>query len=55
VGLLMTMQVMTVMQSCVATTFVVWAEDPAAMERSQPALFQPIREAARMVDGFNAF
>jgi len=39
---------LTVVESAVATTFVVWAEDPAALERSRPEAFGKITEASQM-------
>jgi hypothetical protein len=37
--------IMNVIQSAVATTFVVWAEDPAAMSQARPGWFNNIRTA----------
>eukprot|EP00457_Paulinella_chromatophora_P005441 gb/GEZN01005458.1/.p1 GENE.gb/GEZN01005458.1/~~gb/GEZN01005458.1/.p1 ORF type:complete len:491 (-),score=64.84 gb/GEZN01005458.1/:276-1748(-) len=47
IGFFVVAVIMNVIQSAVATTFVVWAEDSAACAAGQPRWFAKIREAAR--------
>merc|ERR1719445_1365265 len=48
VGMIMTSLVMNAMTSAVATTFVCWAEDPAAMNQGRPSYFKRITDAANV-------
>jgi len=42
---------LNVIFSAVVTTFVMWAEDPAAMEETRPDFFNPIRDNAMRIFG----
>jgi hypothetical protein len=46
IGFVMVLLMMNVVQSAVATTFVIWAEDPAGIERTRPDQARKIRTAA---------
>jgi len=46
IGMIMTALIMNAMTSAVATTFVCWAEDPAAMQNGRPNYFKTISDAA---------
>ena len=47
IGFLLSSMFMTVLDSAVCTTYVCWAEDPAAMQRNRPELFNAMALAAQ--------
>lgn len=49
IGFMMSTTVMIVLDSAVATSYVVWAEDPAAMLRNRPEHYNRIAETARLL------
>jgi len=50
IGVVMTSLVTNAMESAIATTYVCWCEDPAAMEAGRPSYFQRIRDSAKQND-----
>jgi len=46
IGYVMVALIMTVIQSAVATTYVVWSEDPAAISQTRPEQYGKLRAAA---------
>jgi len=51
IGYIMVFLIMTVIQSAVATTYVVWSEDPATITQTRPAHYQKLRDAANIAYG----
>jgi len=51
IGYIMVALVMTVIGSAVATTYVVWAEDPHALEQTRPDHYHKLRNAANQAYG----
>jgi len=51
IGYIMVTLIMNVIQSAVATTYVVWAEDPATLAQSRPEPYNKIRDAATRAYG----
>ena len=49
IGLALATLVMIVADSAVATSYVVWAEDPAAMLRNRPEHYNRIADAAKLM------
>jgi len=48
IGYVMVALIMTVIQSAVATTYVVWAEDPATLAQTRPEYYGKLRQAANL-------
>ena len=49
IGLALSSLIMIVLDSAVATSYVVWAEDPAAMLRNRPEHYNRIADAAKLM------
>jgi hypothetical protein len=53
IGYVMVYLIMTVIHSAVATTYVVWSEDPATIQQTRTTHYQKLRDAANIAYGIN--